>query len=757
MGTNFMISPTSWISLLTTARAPISILLIAGAGLLIPPQTQDMLAALDGTIAGKSFTFWFQLSLAILSLSAWYWARALLNARFDVGDNKASREALRKADDRLKPVTFAALPRLLFALSVGIGFVMIWQSPRPSIQFAYLALWSIPAGLFLVFRLNLFPGKADDAHPRTSASRSGHAWIDRPLAQFTRLIQHAPYGPSIPGALIGISMVAFVWGTLESFIVMPKGYEGLPAMVAAAFPGPTAALFILALIIAPLSALTFVFDGLPVNITIFKQPIGIARLPVILLLLLWITVWSLTLNLHAIRIEPQMDVGERQELSKLFAEWVQACAPPQAERDPIQPVIVAISGGASRAAIWGARILYELEQLSGPGKPRIFAVSSVSGGSLGAGAYMSLLAALAKENKNICAEDVLPVRRERMNALKSDALAQDALGPLLAGALIVDVPRAIFAPVAMSVAKVTGWQPRGGDRAEALERAFEHLWKKPRDGPNRVGFAEPFLSLFYEPSKDNSSGKTVWNLRPSMPIWIANGTHLTGVPALTVPFILRTPEAPVPDWPFLAAVDVLTLLRADVPISTAINNTARFPYLEPSGELLGTAPNQDSGALIDGGYFENEGLQTALELADWLGRQKIGTHPVNPIIIQATSDGAADIDQRDIVRCGGDHDDPSKVPPARQALQLVAPLVGLYNVRGGHSAVALREAQNRYCFPQSFFHFYLAARPAGPDIPLNWILSTETANFIRDDAMTKVCGSGNAEELEKLSRIFSGP
>jgi hypothetical protein len=84
-------------------------LLIAGAGLLIALQTRDMLAALDGTIGGKSSTFWFHLSLAILSLSAWYWARALLNARFDVRDNKASREALRKADDRLKPFAFVVV------------------------------------------------------------------------------------------------------------------------------------------------------------------------------------------------------------------------------------------------------------------------------------------------------------------------------------------------------------------------------------------------------------------------------------------------------------------------------------------------------------------------------------------------------------------------------------------------------------------------------------------------------------------------
>src|SRR5262249_46673563 len=149
--------------------------------------------------------------------------------------------------------------------------------------------------------------------------------------------------------------------------------------------------------------------------------------------------------------------------------WVRTCAPDQR---PVRPVIVAISGGASRAGIWGARILYDVEQASGPGKPAIFAVSSVSGGSLGAAAYMALLAPLKPEER--CAGGVTPARQQQLQALNSPELAQDALGPLLAGALIVDVPRAIFSPLA----QLAGYQPRGGDRAEALERAFEGLWRR---------------------------------------------------------------------------------------------------------------------------------------------------------------------------------------------------------------------------------------------------------------------------------------
>ena len=103
-----------------------------------------------------------------------------------------------------------------------------------------------------------------------------------------------------------------------------------------------------------------------------------------------------------------------------------------------------------------------------------------------------------------------------------------------------------------------------------------------------------------------------------MPLWIVNGTDLaTGERLLTVPFgSKRTMQ-----WPFRAAGDVLGLLGADVPISTAIDNGARFPYLEPSGEIMSVKDNpkqmrDGSPELLDGGYFDNEGLLTALELAE---------------------------------------------------------------------------------------------------------------------------------------------
>jgi hypothetical protein len=50
-----------------------------------------------------------------------------------------------------------------------------------------------------------------------------------------------------------------------------------------------------------------------------------------------------------------------------------------------------------------------------------------------------------------------------------------------------------------------------------------------------------------------------------------------------------------------------------MPMSTAVHNSARFTYVSPAGHLdAGDAV--DYGNVVDGGYFENSGLATLLEI-----------------------------------------------------------------------------------------------------------------------------------------------
>jgi hypothetical protein len=748
----------SWRSLLRTARAPVSALVIAAFLLLLPPQSQDMLAALsDGELGHRNFTLIFHATLGFLAISAWFWGRALLAARFDVADNSAARTLLVEQDRRVDRRAFDLVPRLLFVLSLLLGVGLIARS-RQWLNLFDLLVWSLPGFLAVYFRLPLLerlrPPVGDPLRGPGLPSRGDAASLVREMPlRFNLLLRRAPFArPWLPAGLLVLSFGIFIYGAIESFIPWDAWHDALPARAAAIFPGPCAALVAIALMIGPLSALTFVFDGLRIPSALVAY--GLKRLPVIALLVGWVLIAPTIFNLHAVRVvapeQPDWPVGDRRDLMDFFRAWVRDCAP---RSGAVRPVIVAISGGASRAAIWGARVLSDVERASGPGGPAVFAVSSVSGGSVGTAAYLALLAALTPSQR--CAGGPTPQRPDRLTQRAVTDLAQDALGPLLAGALLLDPPRAILSPFAAAAWFSTSRQPRGGDRAEAFERGLERQWRLAAGadaGDPPTNFGDPFLSLFYDAN----------GIRPGMPIWIANGTDArTGNRLITVPFSSRGA------WPLEAATDALSLLDADVPISTAINNTARSAYLEPGGALLRVqregGSNSDAraavGEVVDGGYFENEGLETALELAEWLrtvGPGLIADHrPVEPIIVQATADGVP-VDQ--VVRCDGPPDDPADLGGDQRALQLLSVALGMLAVRGGQSAVLLRQARDHYCAPQqstqAFFHFYLPARPDGSAVPLNWILSDATALSIWN-AMD--LDTGNRAERERLTHRFHSP
>ena len=103
-------------------------------------------------------------------------------------------------------------------------------------------------------------------------------------------------------------------------------------------------------------------------------------------------------------------------------------------------------------------------------------------------------------------------------------------------------------------------------------------------------------------------------------------------------------------------------------------------------------------------------------------------------------------------------DVPTGTGAAPQVLQLLAPVLGLFNVRQAHTAVLLREVRDRYCEirpgVRHFFHFYLFQDQA-QDIPLNWLLSAASVAAIRaqlpiDEPNEATDQGGNAIELGAL-------
>ena len=125
--------------------------------------------------------------------------------------------------------------------------------------------------------------------------------------------------------------------------------------------------------------------------------------------------------------------------------------------------------------------------------------------------------------------------------------------------------------------------------------------------------------------------------------------------------------------------------------------------------------------------------------------------------MQVTADADSTIKIGDIVRCGELRGSPTTPGGnGHTDLQVLAPLLGLYNVRGGHSAALLRDAAAQYCpaSAQRFFHFYL---PGGgsTQIPLNWVLSYDAAQQIWRSTEDEPIG--NSAELRVLRTMIASP
>jgi hypothetical protein len=557
----------SWGSLLLTTRASWVVLLLGGAGLIVPSQTGDMLAFLgQGRMWGEP-TLAFYFALFVLGLNAWYWARAALAAQFGITDQKLRTGSAPSRDgskpDDLDGWIYDWLPRILFGGGLGIGLVLLLQERR----WVFAAVLAA-SGLAVAFALAMRPG-AKDGDRMLPAQEPGTLTL-RGLPKgvwhrFKALLQRAPHGFSWSVPVLTISVALFVIGAVQSFV--PHTAD-LGSFLADWLPGPGVAVFLLGLTIGPLTALAFVGDGLPSHFPFRGRNIGLPRFPVLVVLAAWVF-WLVPRNfdLHTVRVTEKPSqlfqdgdrfADQRETLVAIFEKWKKAC---YGEPSPttVQPIIVAVSGGATRAGLWGAAVLRRIEQEEVQGGPALFAVSSVSGGSLGVAGAMALL---SKEPERCHARDALSPLDGNDETVPVP-LAGDALAPLLAGWLVNDFPRAFFAPFVEELRRLASSnghpaQQRGGDSAEAIERAFARLWDKVPNKGNAPGFDEPFLSLFYGKDGKYLSG---------MPIWLANGTDATtGNRMITAPISSRYKENPT-TWPFRSARDVLYLLNLALHVS----------------------------------------------------------------------------------------------------------------------------------------------------------------------------------------------
>jgi hypothetical protein len=251
----------------------------------------------------------------------------------------------------------------------------------------------------------------------------------------------------------------------------------------------------------------------------------------------------------------------RPALSELTNQWLKSRLNASGVAQPYPIILVTAAGGGIRAAYWTANLLAAFEDRQPAFAEHVFALSGVSGGSVGATVFDALVKAHCK-----------PCRPLAQKILHGDFLA-----PALTSLLTRD-------PVS------TTFHVDLPDRGIALEKAFERAWKDTMHTPT------------FEESFDN--------------LWQADADHK--VPSL----FLNSTEAGSAERAVFSNVSMAGIFGADKAIqdvaeklplrlSTAMLLSARFPYISPEGKA---GPPGGSLRFVDGGYFDNSGAATLLEV-----------------------------------------------------------------------------------------------------------------------------------------------
>ncbi len=349
--------------------------------------------------------------------------------------------------------------------------------------------------------------------------------------------------------------------------------------------------------------------------------------PLIILTFTGIAVLIVVVKLkYEIRVLPAQtgggEAGTRIPLDRAVNIWMKAnnCT----GEDCPRPIIIMAAGGASRAGFFTVSVIGELldrgieNGLSAAKvRNRIFAISGISGGSVGAVTAVAAMANGKGEEHGQHPCNPKPIElwygrevenwRGCLEALNTG----DSLTPTFIGLSFHDL--VAFGPRLSS----------HSNRATLLEQSWERRMREAlgdgdRQTPCPRSLECPFLSL--RPTEQ------LW-----LPLLVINGTSVnTGQRIVTT--LLEPTYAPKDVCPLPAVGGECYLFAEtfhfhdmighgrpaasplpDVALSTAALNSARFPLISPPGEILDVKGNSID-RIVDGGYLENYGALSAIEL-----------------------------------------------------------------------------------------------------------------------------------------------
>jgi hypothetical protein len=644
-------------------------------------QGQDIMRALaDGHSTRDLFVF--IAASNFLAWEIWYWSRHLLRYRPHADDRRDEFRDPLPSDPAMRGLT-EWIPRILGLLAflveiVGFVHASNWR----------LAAWLLVASavvyvLFVWKRRDLFKLNASHLQDVTTWRKIGAAplfWIKVAFA---------------------VEFVLFIWACVDPVSWRVFGVAGTLALTIAVW--------------IPLGTLLIALGQW-------------TRFPLATALIAWAFLISPLTDNHDIRNSAPQALNQRHSFEEAFTDYYNRVAP-RHTGTPVPVIIVAAEGGGVRAAYWTATALtYLTDHVSGF-TDHCFAISGVSGGSLGALVYDATLARRASG--------------ARPGGEVRNMLQYDALSGTLAALAQPDLMQR-FVPFRAFP-----------DRQAALERGWEAAWNDKLGGGV---FGQPFVKMLNE--------------QPTLPNLFLNGTVVE-----TGERIIASNIALHPSAIFRNAFDAFDEMRVDIPLSSAAGMSARFTYVSPAGKIEfhprcrespceavactnKTTANREYdrrvfGHVVDGGYFENSGAVTAAEIVA-AARDVAAQHhwSIVPMVVfidhwsHMVAENCPTSAPRPFCPAPGAAGPHSPLKAESFANEVMSPLRGVLNARDARGKEAIGDlVQNMSGLGGASVELRLAPpNDHAVPLPLGWILSTDAMDEI-DAAMTQQHGNVAAVQI----------
>ena len=458
-----------------------------------------------------------------------------------------------------------------------------------------------------------------------------------------------------------------------------------------------------------------------------------------------------------------------------------------------RPIVVAAAGGASRAGFFLASIIgYFMQEASthdldaNKVRNRLFAISGVSGGSMGAVMVAATLDAKADSNDHPCVQSSFKLWwGQQINNWR------DCFETLTSG----DFLSADFFGFAFNDMVPFFFR----DRAAVLEDTWDHRYRSAvlRADESILsckGLTCPFLAL--RPREGH------W-----IPLLVLNGTsEATGGRIVTTPLAktyepasncpslpdksgctlfvdadrfhdLLSYEAQPSSWLGAFQRAVLNRNRGhevlnDVRLDTAALNSARFPLISPAGSIRNR--NQVIvDRIVDGGYFENYGALSAKELALAIHAIQPALAPVVVVISNDPNDllnqdaEAVMPDIKTKVRALRDTQEKkarAAVDGAEPLTDIVTPIITAANTRTAHGILgvdelgsALRQAMpgcQSYMIPVRVWPQPLETSDRPRAVSMSWWLSTLVQRHLHQQTELGKNHNQNAPRLQEIWNVM---